>query len=236
MNYGDVKECKNCHNHNIQVVKYIIANGGIQYRHQCMDCGCLDGASIKYSSIPNNIDIPLVNEKLRECYYKNNSVKYENYETVDYNEYIISDEWYLKRPKILAIKGEKCAICGKDHSLDIHHLNYDTLGREDINNYADVIPLCRYCHEKIHNFLDINEDSFKTLEIDLINLRNDYFFLYHKVINEIVYKYTKDLKWHSDIAIKVFLDTLYGKYHCKNGIESYLDSEKVLNKIRGNKE
>lgn len=232
MKYGDLKECKNCHSNNIQVVKYIITNGRIQYRHQCKACGYLDIANIKYASIPKDVDIPLVNEKLRECYYENNSVKYENYKDIDYDKYIVSDKWYQKRPEIFELKGEKCAICGKDHSLDIHHLSYDTLGHEEINNYADVVPLCRHCHEKIHNFLEVNEYKFKTLEADLLSLRNYYFLHYHEAINETVYKYTKDLRWHNDIAIKVFLDTLYGKYHCKNDIQPHFDSVKVLKKIK----
>lgn len=236
MNYGDVKECRNCHSNNIQVVKYIIANGRIQYRHQCMDCGCLDVASIKYASIPKDVDIPLVNEKLRECYYENNSKQFENYADIDYNEYIVSEEWYQKRPAIFELKGDKCIICGKNHNIDIHHLNYDYLGHEEDNNFADVIPLCRDCHSKIHNFLDTNEDTLKTLKADLLSLRNDYFFKYHEAINETIYKYTKNLKWHSQTAIKVYLETLFGIYKCKNGIQSYLDSDKVLNKIKGGEE
>lgn len=236
MNYGDVKECKNCHSSNIQVVKYIIANGKIQYRHQCMDCGCLDSASIKYSSIPKDVDIPLVNEKLRECYYNNNSNQHLVDTTIIYDEYIKSEEWYAKRPQIFELKGEKCTICGSQNDLVIHHLNYDTLGYEEVNNYADVVPLCWSCHEKMHEFLRTNEDFFKTLKAKLFGLRNNYFFTYHDAINEVVYEYTKDLKWHSDIAIRIFLETLYGKYHCNNGIQPYFDSNKVLNKIRGDKE
>lgn len=236
MKYGDLKECRNCHSNNIQIVKYIIANGKIQYRYQCMDCGCLDGSSIKYASIPQNIDIPLVNEKLRDCYYDNTAKQFENFLIIDYDEYIKSDEWRQKRPKILALKGNKCAICGNYYGLDIHHLNYDSLGYEENNNFADVIPLCRGCHRKIHDILDKNEDNLKTLKADLLNLRNYYFFHYHEAINEIVYEYTKDLKWHNRTAIKIYLETLYGKYKCNNSIAPYFDSGKVLNKIKGDNE
>lgn len=232
MNYDDIKECEKCNSGNIQVVKYIIANGRIQYRHQCMDCGYLDISSIKYASIPKDIEIPLMNEKLRDCYYNNNDKQFENFfDVFSYNEYITSDEWYAKRPKIFELKGKKCTICGNEDNLDIHHLNYDTLGYEEDNNYQDVIPLCRDCHEKIHNFLDKNENVLKTLKADLLNLRNRYYFDYHEAIDETVYKYVKDLRWHNKVAIKVYLDTLYGKYQCKNGIQPYFDSGKVLKKI-----
>lgn len=236
MNYGDIKECRNCHSNNIQVVKYIIMGGGIQYRYQCMDCGCLDGVSIKYASIPKDIDIPLVNEKLRACYYDNNAKRYENFYDVIYEEYIVSDEWYKKRTAIVDLKGKKCAICGSENNIVIHHLNYDSLGHEEENNFEDVVPLCKTCHSKIHDFLNKHENELSLLKSDLLKLRNTYLFDYHEAINEIVYKYTKDLKWHSKIALKIFLETLYGKYKCNNNVSPYFDSDKVVNKIKGDKQ
>ena len=234
MNYGDLKECRSCHSKNIHVVRYIISNGTSQYRYQCMDCGCVDSVSIKRSSIPDDVEVPLLNQELRDCYYDNNAKDFENYYGIIYEEYINSDEWKDKREKCFESKGRKCAICGREQGLHLHHLNYNSLGHEEENNFADIVPLCSICHEKIHAFIQVTEEKTNTLKADLRGLRNRFLFEYHEAINDTVYRYVKDLKWKSPIAIRIYLDTLYGKYHCKNGIQPYFDSEKVLNKIRGN--
>jgi HNH endonuclease len=67
---------------------------------------------------------------------------------VDYNEYIQSEGWDAKRKRRLKKDGYTCQRCGaKNKPLDVHHLNYDRLGKERM---GDLESLCRHCHDKEH--------------------------------------------------------------------------------------
>lgn len=50
------------------------------------------------------------------------------------------------REKALEEHGEECINCGAEDGIEVHHLNGD---RED-NNIANLVPLCRHCHRRLH--------------------------------------------------------------------------------------
>lgn len=66
---------------------------------------------------------------------------------IDYNAYILSDEWKQKREQRLAMDGNKCQVCGAVDGLEVHHLTYRNLGHEEMD---ELITLCRDCHKKQH--------------------------------------------------------------------------------------
>ncbi len=66
----------------------------------------------------------------------------------DYAAYLLSPEWQEKRRAVLWHAGNRCQLCNAaDTPLNIHHNNYDRVGRELPN---DLIALCRPCHAKHH--------------------------------------------------------------------------------------
>jgi 5-methylcytosine-specific restriction endonuclease McrA len=74
-----------------------------------------------------------------------------------YEKYLKSPEWQKKRSERLKIDNYKCQRCGYSYCLQVHHLNYDTLGHEDV--YKDLITLCRPCHEEIEKAKGDNESK-----------------------------------------------------------------------------
>jgi hypothetical protein len=60
-----------------------------------------------------------------------------------YKKYIQSPEWKKKREKAFEFLGRKCSKCKRTNNLDVHHINYDNLYEERIN---DVVVLCAVCH------------------------------------------------------------------------------------------
>jgi YgiT-type zinc finger domain-containing protein len=55
-------------------------------------------------------------------------------------------------------KGWVCYCCGADNKrLDLHHRTYKRLGEENIA--VDLVPVCRECHEKIHDYFKNNPVS-----------------------------------------------------------------------------
>ena len=53
----------------------------------------------------------------------------------------------------LEYDGHRCRTCRHDGSawcLEVHHLTYDRIGHEDL---ADLITLCRQCHEAVTDIM-----------------------------------------------------------------------------------
>jgi len=62
-----------------------------------------------------------------------------------YDAYISGPKWAALKARVLARRGPKCERCGASGvPLDLHHLHYQTFGRE---RHKDVQLVCRPCHE-----------------------------------------------------------------------------------------
>jgi len=64
-----------------------------------------------------------------------------------YPEYLRSNHWDHTRRRALLRAGHRCQQCEARGLLDVHHLTYERIGRE---SEADLIVLCRMCHEAEH--------------------------------------------------------------------------------------
>ena len=69
---------------------------------------------------------------------------------VDYDEYLKSNRWERLRAWVLIFWDHRCAICGSEINLHVHHRTYDRLGKELL---TDLIVLCKECHELYHSRL-----------------------------------------------------------------------------------
>ena len=76
-----------------------------------------------------------------------------------YDEYLKTPQWQEKRSQRLKIDNYTCQMCERKTGLQVHHLNYDRIGKEDI--YRDLITLCTDCHEKVEAGKSIN--SYKQI-------------------------------------------------------------------------
>lgn len=65
-----------------------------------------------------------------------------------YSEYLKSEEWHRIRERVLERDGWSCRITGNTKQLQVHHLTYRNVGREQ---ESELITLCREAHEIIHN-------------------------------------------------------------------------------------
>lgn len=64
----------------------------------------------------------------------------------EYQEYLLSEHWQKIRSERLKMDNFKCQNCGRPFDLQVHHLTYDRIGNEDIN---DLITLCKFCHARV---------------------------------------------------------------------------------------
>ena len=64
-----------------------------------------------------------------------------------YAAYLKSAKWRSLREKIFKRDKYKCTDCSGKHNLHVHHLTYERVGEELLE---DLKTLCRKCHEKQH--------------------------------------------------------------------------------------
>lgn len=61
--------------------------------------------------------------------------------------YMASPEWKAKRKEKLQEVGQRCQGCSSDERLEVHHLTYERLGHERLE---DLMVLCHTCHAAEH--------------------------------------------------------------------------------------
>ena len=71
-----------------------------------------------------------------------------------YKEYLKSEDWDKKRLAKLGRKAwakKRCAVCGDDTKIEVHHLIY----RKDLTEVkqSDLRILCKRCHKLAHKLL-----------------------------------------------------------------------------------
>lgn len=66
----------------------------------------------------------------------------------DYSHYLDSPRWQETRARYLAADpGEWCRVCHATTDLELHHKTYDRIGEELV---TDLMLLCKWCHEAVH--------------------------------------------------------------------------------------
>ena len=71
--------------------------------------------------------------------------------TMPYHDYLLTEEWKIKRKYHLKKAKYKCQLCGiniKDAKLEVHHKTYENRGNE---KYKDLIVVCNNCHSILHD-------------------------------------------------------------------------------------
>ena len=84
-----------------------------------------------------NLDIAEVDEEWITFIQKCNKIAYD--------DYLKTKHWKYFREKSIEDKNYKCEQCESSYELDVHHKNYDCLGKE---TFSDVKVLCIDCHSK----------------------------------------------------------------------------------------
>jgi 5-methylcytosine-specific restriction endonuclease McrA len=62
-----------------------------------------------------------------------------------YTRYIGGPLWRTMRQRALARYGSRCQECGRDGPVQVHHVTYERLGHERLE---DLRVLCTWCHRR----------------------------------------------------------------------------------------
>lgn len=110
---------------------------------------------------------PKCNPKPLSCNYKlyssgqNNLIDLDMKLLIDYRFisaedkaiYLQSLEWHAIREKRLAFAQHKCEVCSSTESLQCHHITYERLTNEHIDDLAILCGGSNGCHQRIHDLL-----------------------------------------------------------------------------------
>lgn len=64
-----------------------------------------------------------------------------------YKKYLKSNHWKGIKSEIYAKGHRRCAVCGRDYGLNVHHITYERINNE---RFIDLMVLCSSCHKKYH--------------------------------------------------------------------------------------
>lgn len=74
----------------------------------------------------------------------------------DYQRYLASREWSLLKEQVRKRSNGTCERCHLADHQDTHHLTYERIGRESLN---DLLGICRPCHEYLSGKSDFDPAS-----------------------------------------------------------------------------
>lgn len=156
----NIEEC--CRNPNMTLVFQYVDGKATFIREQCLNCGgCFNmnrPKSFKNYSEKVNENIPFSRDSFEE--YKSEKqneaqliyeiVKTLKFQKSSYFKYILhlqSDYWRNIRLKVMERDCHLCQECKECSATEVHHLTYERLGNELLE---DLLAVCRSCHLKIH--------------------------------------------------------------------------------------
>lgn len=67
---------------------------------------------------------------------------------LDYNQYLLSEEWSIKRKEAFRLFGRICQKCKATLRLHVHHKTYIRFKNELV--VTDLTVLCTRCHDNYH--------------------------------------------------------------------------------------
>lgn len=104
-----------------------------------------------------------------------------------YGQYLKSPTWQKIKNYVSLLKITECFICGGKYEV-LHHLTYRYIRKyvSDVKiekSLINILPLCRKCHDNIHNVNHSKKVSVVSATDELCKIhkkRLDKFFLYKK--------------------------------------------------------
>lgn len=143
---------KDCEHETTELRRRVVANGAIQYVHQCLTCGKSMNQPVAHSKVRGNP--PAFDEALEGEYIERRAAEFDAYHAArkaefdgEYGVYLRSPEWAKRRALVMKRCGGVCEGCMERPATQVHHLTYDHVGDELL---FELVGICRECHEKVH--------------------------------------------------------------------------------------
>ena len=146
------------------MIQLEIRNGHKVQRKACVNCKEVNAMNFKQQENFNLLPfLTYENHKIykdkknyeRDLFYDEVKTHKENIRILDkqawdqqHKEVLQSNEWKIKRQKVIKRCNNICEGCGSNPVEEVHHLTYDRLGEEFL---FQLLGLCKNCHSEIHS-------------------------------------------------------------------------------------
>ncbi len=151
--YTEIESRFKCEHLYREVRKRTIANGCVSYVSQCTECGHTSSPISKKLALSHNLSPPPYNAHIqaqlraqKHSEYVKSYLAMRPLLAAEYEAYLATPEWRMRREQAIARTKGSCEICG-EIATDVHHLTYRNIGAE---LSEDLMPVCRICHKIIH--------------------------------------------------------------------------------------
>jgi 5-methylcytosine-specific restriction endonuclease McrA len=142
-----------------------VANGSIQYRQQCLDCGRPVGNPVAKGlaydrnggRAPPPFDEVLLADRLAGFREHREAERAEW--RAWYNDYLQSEQWREKRGLVFARANSLCEGCRRNRAIHVHHLSYEHVGDEFL---WELVAICKVCHDRAHGVPDASDQALET--------------------------------------------------------------------------
>jgi len=74
---------------------------------------------------------------------------------LDYFDYIKSPLWIERKRRYYKTHPRKCAACGVNRNIQLHHMIYGNFGKEPDRH---LVTLCKKCHSDFHRIYLVHRD------------------------------------------------------------------------------
>lgn len=145
-----------CKHEKAELRRWITSNGAERCQLQCLFCGTSQKQSVKKQDAPK--DTPKADRSLAGHYEEQRQLEYQAIGTKhlkiqtmqgrEYDLYLKSSEWRIKREKVLGRANGICEGCLDQPATQVHHTTYDHLYDELL---FELVALCEECHARCHS-------------------------------------------------------------------------------------
>ena len=152
--YARIEERFFC-NHEVREIRHrVIADGRSSFVSQCVRCGNTSTPIKAHVAKQRGDNIPEYDYHLetrwraaKDLAYKAARKAIKPQLKAEYEAYLRSPEWQRLRTAVFERCGGICEVCKAAAAEQAHHLTYERLGHEEL---ADLLGVCKPCHELIH--------------------------------------------------------------------------------------
>lgn len=125
------------------------------YIWQCLTCGQAISTAIKKDTIQNIERVVSFDYLLEDNYNNLKKLRREELSRQptcndsfwrEYNAYLLTDKWKMKRLKVLERDNYLCQACLETQATQAHHLTYKHVFNEPL---FDLIAICQPCHDQL---------------------------------------------------------------------------------------
>lgn len=161
--YAEIEARYSCEHNDRQLRHRIIADGRPTYVTQCLVCGHTSNPIKKQKALElaGGKDIPPYDNLLHPKWHASKSAEYfaaylmiRPALAAEYATYLASDKWQELRASVMSRSQGQCELCEERSADDVHHLTYQSIGNEKLE---ELIAVCRECHSAIHGKEDVRD-------------------------------------------------------------------------------